>query len=319
MRGESLFFVDRGDGIATATLLFQNVDDLSLSSATADVSFEADRDYTVDRANGVVSRTPASRIPFATLDELYPPDDPFVLIGEDDEFHRRQVGANYSHPANAWQGSRPQAAAGQLPRTRQRLELSQPLTVCITGDSISEGYNASAFMRVPPYQPAYGELVVAALEHAHGSRVTLHNFAAAGWTSDDGTADVERVGQACADLVIVAFGMNDAGYAGAPDFAANVGSIMTRVRAASLDAEFILVSPMLPNPRWSYPVMERFPAYRDALAGLCGAGAALADVTTVWTELLTRKSVHDLTGNGINHPNDFGHRVYAQVILALLM
>jgi hypothetical protein len=24
-------------------------------------------------------------------------------------------------------------------------------------------------------------------------------------------------------------------------------------------------------------------------------------------------------GNGINHPNDFGHRVYAQVILALLV
>jgi hypothetical protein len=117
MRGESLFFVDRGDGIATATLLFQNVDDLSLSSATADVSFEADRDYTVDRANGVVSRTPASRIPLATLDELYPPDDPFVLIGEDDEFHRRQVGANYSHPANAWQGSRPRQAR-QGPRSR---------------------------------------------------------------------------------------------------------------------------------------------------------------------------------------------------------
>jgi len=31
--------------------------------------------------------------------------------------------------------------------------------------------------------------------------------------------------------------------------------------------------------------------------------------------LLERKSVYDLTGNGINHPNDFGHRVYAQTIL----
>jgi len=28
-----------------------------------------------------------------------------------------------------------------------------------------------------------------------------------------------------------------------------------------------------------------------------------------------RKTHHDLTGNGINHPNDFGHRLYAQVIL----
>lgn len=318
MRGESLFFVDRGDGIATATLLFQNVDGLSLSSAAGDVSFEADRDFTVDRLSGVVTRTPTSRIPFATLDELYPPDDPFVLIGDADEFHRRQVAAAYTHPAGAWPGGVPHAARGQLTRTRRLLELSEPLTVCVTGDSISEGYNASGFIGVPPHQPPYAELVAAALEHACGSRVTLHNFAVAGWTSDDGAADVERVAAARPDLAIVAFGMNDAGYAGAPDFAANITAIMNGVREASPDADFVLVAPMLPNPRWSYPVMERFPEYRDALAGLCGAGAALADVTTVWTDLLARKRVHDLTGNGINHPNDFGHRLYAQVILALL-
>jgi lysophospholipase L1-like esterase len=241
-----------------------------------------------------------------------------VLIADGDEFHRRQVAATYSHPASAWRDYVPHAAVGQLTRTRRRLESSQSLTVCVTGDSISEGYNASAFMAAPPYQPAYGELVVAALEHRRGSRVTLHNFATAGWTSDDGAADVERVADAHADLVIVAFGMNDAGYADANDFAANIAAIMTGVRAASADAEFVLVSPMLPNPRWSYPVMARFPAYRDSLAALCGAGAALADVTAVWTEMLQRKTVHDLTGNGINHPNDFGHRVYAQVILALM-
>jgi hypothetical protein len=26
----------------------------------------------------------------------------------------------------------------------------------------------------------------------------------------------------------------------------------------------------------------------------------------------------DLTGNGLNHPNDFGHRLYAQAILEYL-
>ena len=42
-------------------------------------------------------------------------------------------------------------------------------------------------------------------------------------------------------------------------------------------------------------------------------------LTGVWTELLSRKGYHDLTGNGVNHPNDFGHRLYAQVILGLLV
>ena len=83
---------------------------------------------------------------------------------------------------------------------------------------------------------------------------------------------------------------------------------------------YVLVAnkPMLPNPEWHYPVMERFTEYREALNALCGPGVALADVTTIWSELLVRKSVYDLTGNGINHPNDFGHRVYADVILARL-
>jgi len=31
------------------------------------------------------------------------------------------------------------------------------------------------------------------------------------------------------------------------------------------------------------------------------------------------KTYFDITGNGVNHPGDFGHRVYAEVISALLL
>jgi lysophospholipase L1-like esterase len=193
------------------------------------------------------------------------------------------------------------------------------LTICVTGDSISEGFNASGVTGAPPRQPPYAALVHAGLEHVYRSPVTFNNFAISGWTSDHGLADVARVVDAGPDLVIVAFGMNDSGYAEAADFSANIAGIMSAVRAGAPDVEFVLVSPMLPNPRWDYPVMERFGAYRDALSRLSGAGAALADITTLWTDVLARKSVHDLTGNGINHPNDFGHRLYAQTILGLLV
>ena len=44
---------------------------------------------------------------------------------------------------------------------------------------------------------------------------------------------------------------------------------------------------------------------------------ALADVTTPWLEVLKTKAFSDLSGNNVNHPNDFGHRLYAQVILEL--
>jgi hypothetical protein len=42
-------------------------------------------------------------------------------------------------------------------------------------------------------------------------------------------------------------------------------------------------------------------------------------MTSIWTEFLERKHDWDLTGNGVNHPNDFGHRVYAQVLSTLLV
>lgn len=59
------------------------------------------------------------------------------------------------------------------------------------------------------------------------------------------------------------------------------------------------------------------------------AGAATADAPLLFEadeirdvrmmDLLRRKRYLDLSGNGLNHPNDFGHRLYAQVLLHLLI
>jgi lysophospholipase L1-like esterase len=198
------------------------------------------------------------------------------------------------------------------------LRAAEPLTIAVVGDSISEGYSASGFEGVPPFQPPYPALVVAGLADAYRSPITLHNLAVAGSTADNGRWETGQVSAAHPDLVVVAYGMNDAGYALPEDFSANIAATRREIREARPEAEFVLVSPMLPNPDWDYPVMSRFAAYRNALAGLCDAGTVLADVTSVWTALLHRKTVYDLTANGLNHPNDFGHYVYAQVILALL-
>ncbi|MFM7930120.1 MAG: hypothetical protein ACKO9Q_20625, partial [Pirellula sp.] len=63
---------------------------------------------------------------------------------------------------------------------------------------------------------------------------------------------------------------------------------------------------------------EMFFAYRDALEGVVQDGESLVDLTAIWQQLLERKHDLDLTGNGLNHPNDFGHRLYAQAILESL-
>jgi lysophospholipase L1-like esterase len=112
--------------------------------------------------------------------------------------------------------------------------------------------------------------------------------------------------------------MNDAGYAEADEFVANVSGVLQGVREAVAHVEFVVVSPMLPTPECHWVVASRFVAYRAALAGLIGEGVVLADLTGLWSGLVTRKNPHDLSGNGLNHPNDFGHRLYAQMILASL-
>jgi len=80
----------------------------------------------------------------------------------------------------------------------------------------------------------------------------------------------------------------------------------------------ILVANMLPNPEFK-PHAGHF-ENRTRLVKLCGEydRVALADVMTVTEAILKRKKFSDISGNNLNHPNDFLHRVYAEVILGLI-
>lgn len=328
VRGESLLFVaDQPDRPATAPLLFTPTGGVSLTTADGATGFVEGQDFVVDAPGRRLHLVPGSTVPCVTRDQLYPaaPDgDAFMHArgnpsrrlrwAEGDAFHRLQTAASYAH-AGDWPGAVPAAAGHDLPAAMARLAGGLPLTLTVTGDSISEGYNASGFVGAPPWQPPYATLVAAGLERRHGSAVTLHNLAVAGTTSNDGWGAADAVAVTDPHLVVVAFGMNDAGYMDAAEYQSNIRQILGTVRQRASAAEFVLVAPMLPHPDWHYTPPERFPAYRDALAALCGVGVVLADVTRLWTDVLTRKRFCDVTGNGINHPNDFGHRLYAQCVL----
>lgn len=334
MHGESLLFVEPAPGTpGTSSLLLPPDGAVSLRSALGDVEYVENADYLLDSVSGRVVRTPGSRIPVITLAELRPSRDPdgsgfmhvrdnptrFMIVDEIGAFHRRQVAASYAFDRARWTGYTPSFAGASMPGTVERLRRRQPLTMCVIGDSISEGYNASGFIGLPPHRPPYAVLVAAGLEHASYAPVTLHNLATAGWSADNGIGAVDAAAAGQPHLVVIAFGMNDAGYAAPGDYAANLCGMVDGIRQAVPAAEFVLVSSMLPNPDWHYPQTERFAGYRLALLDLCGPGVILADMTTLWADVMARKTPYDLTGNGINHPNDFGHRLYAQVILSLLI
>ena len=305
MHGETIVFIGGEDGTPEGRLLFPPDAILAVTSASADIAYVEGTDYAVDRAAGRIVRLEGSRIPLVSRDAVASADGALA--------HERTVAVTYTHAADPERWC-PSDSVGTLPRVATLLRQREPLTICLTGDSISEGYDASGFHGVAPHQPGFGRLVATALEQ-HGAPVHLHNLAAAGWTSADALWDSSRIAAPKPDLVIVAFGMNDACYADAGEFGANVSMLMQRVRDEAGNPDFVLVSPMLPTPECSWLVPARFEEYRAALAALTGTGIVLADVTGLWTRMVARKDPHDLSGNGLNHPNDFGHRIYAQTIL----
>ena len=308
--GESVVFAGSVDSSTAATLLFRPDEILSVSSATGDISYSEGDDYRIDWQTGQIVRPPGSRMPCVTHETTTAADGELT--------HARTIAVTYRHYSDLWQGFVPADGSSRLPRVTGRLRQREALTFCLTGDSISEGYDASGFHHLPPHQPPFGALVAHGLQRHSGSSVHFHNFGTGGWTTADALADVERITAATPDFVVIAYGMNDASYADAGEYGANVSTILSRVRADLPDAEFLLVSPMLPTPECDWLVHSRFAEYRDALANLTGEGVVLADLTAMWSALLARKNPRDLSGNGWNHPNDFGHRVYAQTILSTM-
>ncbi|MDD4890134.1 MAG: SGNH/GDSL hydrolase family protein, partial [Phycisphaerae bacterium] len=332
MTREGLLFVQPAGGRPEAKLLFAPDKVISLHSATGETAFVEGKDFVVDKAARTIRLPEGSRVPFVTAEGLFPAADSkqpkishkrgdpktCLLWAEGSYYHKLQAEVTYSH-GDKWAGAVPTSGPADLPGTRGKLRAGQAITVCLSGDSISAGYNASGMTKVPPLMPCYGQLVADQLAATCGSKVTFRNFAVGGWSCTNGLADAPRVAATKPDLVIIAYGMNDTGRSAA-DFAKNIKGIMDVVRKENAEAEFVLVSPMLGNADWSALNMAAFANERKALAGLTGPGVALADMTSLWEAMLaTGKRWHDMTGNGVNHPNDFGHRLYAQAILTLLV
>jgi acyl-CoA thioesterase-1 len=328
---EPLFFLQAaGDEAATARLLFAPKDAPRLRSATGEKSYEVGRDFTWRPGGREVVLTKGSRIPFKTQAEvLLPPGSPnsiaasrdgaaHVLFGEGRFFHDQQVLAAYT-PAERWTGPVPAADPAGLARTIARLAARQPVKVVVLGDSISTGANASGVVGAPPGQMGYPDLVAAALHRRFGGPVTLKNLSVGGMNAPWGVAQMPAAVAEAPDMFVIAFGMNDAsGRSPAGEYCGHVRQMAAAMHAARPACDVIIVTTMTANPAWNCAAPELYPAYRDGLLALRAPGLAVADVTSVWSWIVGRKKFLDLAGNGVNHPNDFGHRLYADVILALL-
>jgi lysophospholipase L1-like esterase len=233
-------------------------------------------------------------------------------------FHDRNVEITYRRDVTVASITKEPVVFGSLPGTQRLLQSGQSLTIGMSGDSISTGLDASALSAAPPFQPGYPDLVVAQLRVLFDSNIRLKNRAVAGWSVANGVADLDALLAEKPNLILIAYGMNDVGRRDPQWFADQTRTMLQRIQAADAEIEVVLISTMLGNKEWIHTPRDMFDQYRDELKSLIGPGVALADVTAVWELLLKRKHDLDLTGNGLNHPNDFAHRLYAQTLLQLL-
>ena len=332
VRGESVLFVrDRKEREARASVLFPIREVLEVRSSSGQVVYQAGRDYVWKPGSREIVVPVGSRIKVSQPEDLRRPANSQkyrlthrdgngeIFFGARLEYHELQTSVSYRREAGPWAGPKPRFNESMLPGVIGRLRRKEPVKILVMGDSISTGCNASGWANGEPFQPAYPELVRQHLATHYGSRVELENLSISGKTSRSGLAMCDQGILGKPDLVIIAFGMNDSAGVPVEDFRKNTAAMIAKIRNAQSKAEFILVATMLGNRDWPRLKQESFPEFRDALAELGEPGVALADLTTTWAEFLKRKKDWDLTGNGVNHPNDFGHRVYAQMITALLI
>lgn len=332
MESESVLFVRDGEsGEARASVLFPIHSITSVRNSAGDITYTDGVDYSWSPGSREIVVPTGSRIVTHREQDLRRPANSQkyqlthrdgngeILFGAKLEYHQMQTCVTYRKANSDWPVRMAQFDPAVLPQTVRRLQNQQGLSVVLLGDSISTGCNASGWAEGPPYQPAWQDLVQQHLQAHYATEVKLTNLAVGGTSTPWGITMIGQVVEASPDLVILAFGMNDSAGRSAQEYGQNIAAMISQTRETLPSAEFLLVAPMLGNRDWPRLNHKVFPQYRDELAKLQQPGIALADMTSVWHEFLKHKKDRDLTGNGVNHPNDFGHRVYAQIVCSLLV
>ena len=330
--------------ICRAPFLYEPEEILRVESYDRTVCYEEGIDYRVE--NGQLVRTEDSRIPCTGWETFFHAD----LEEAEEALKNNPVKLDFGpvasldgryldlgaicHPEKVtkwmtvvtyttkerWKGMVPGGCLEQLPRFSEKLRKKEPVQIILYGDSISCGWDCSGIYGQQPGQPIWPELLLGQMREKWESPVEFHNVSVGGVDSEWAIAHApKRVAAYHPDLVILGFGMND--RCPGSEFAEKTRRLMEEIQRISPLTEFLLIATTLPN-ELAHTAPMYFDAYQgeysDVLRGLCCEGVILADVQEVQRAIQKKKRYIDLTGNWLNHPNDYLARVQAQVIAAVL-
>lgn len=197
-----------------------------------------------------------------------------------------------------------------------KLRNGEKTVITALGDSITFGWNSTFICDCPPHQKPYLEFAVDDLRRTFNAEIELHNRAVSSTGVKYGMDIYDQWANDHADLMVIAYGMNDFIHYTPAEYGKMVMDIITAKSKLDPQSEFLLVASMPRNPDWE---PEKYVPHAEYAAILHGIAAArpdccVADVNNLWRTVMSEKNYYDMTGNGVNHANDYGHRLYAAVV-----
>ncbi|MHA1892728.1 MAG: SGNH/GDSL hydrolase family protein [Promethearchaeota archaeon] len=343
MTDEPVLLIKKND-VLIGNLIFRPTKILSVKVFNSSNGYEVKNNVKVEIIEDVGGKTrilvEPGELPFIKEDEIIKPigspnsypstldGKHSLLFSESGLFHEKQVLISYEHEG-AWVADVRSGKSTSLPRVKNLLKNGRGFDLFVFGDSISFGCNCSKSMGLQPLQEAYPGLLIKMLSDHHGfspDLIKLFNASRAGATSEWGKKQLSRILKEHEefefDLNIIAWGANDAAQKRKPKrYIKNIEKQMKLILKRNPNAEFIIISSSLPNPNWIHANHDYIFRYESSIRNFCiekTPQCEMADMTKLWAQLLKLKNYLDITGNGINHPNDFGHQLYALEIFKLL-
>ncbi len=330
MEDESCFVMEDEEGnILPISLLYKADEIIKVTDYTLTVTYEEGKDYALKDGKLIIlkgGKIPAIKHKDFYLDEQIEGkcftrhDGKWLAFAEWVLMYPYQIAVTYKH-SDKWGRYIPEARGADLKNFIRKLENKEPVKILVYGDSISAGANATSLKEgMKPGLPKWDALIVRELKKKYGYEdITFVNTSVGGKASGWGLETVEENAVVHnADLAIIGFGMNNSGTP-LPDFKKDIEEICKAIRAGKKDADIVLLATMCPNkllkgfwgnqPYQQYVLNELAESFENMV---------VCNMTEYHKAMLETKKFEDMTGNNVNHPNDFLIRGYAQCILKTL-
>jgi len=208
------------------------------------------------------------------------------------------------------------AKSALVPKTLKKLKKGAPVKIVFWGDSVTCGGEASRPGR------AFPKVFIKMLEKKFPkSKIKAKNSGVGGSSTEGRIKDIKKdVLNMKPDLVIVEF-VNDMALP-KENFFKNYYSAIDQLQ--KLGSEIILTTPHFVMPSWMGQTSEKCSETRPAVQWLRDIAeekkTGLADVSKRW-EHLKDEGIPFMTllRNNINHPDDRGHRIFAEELMKFFL